>query len=79
MTVVRGASLSAVAGFPVIRAGPVGGFLGLDAPPRRDRRLTLSSHGRCLAIGSFLTPEQRRQLARALRAALEHQRAASGP
>lgn len=53
--------------------------VALDEPPRRDSRLTLSSHGRRLAIGSFLAPEERRQLARALRAALARQRAASCP
>jgi uncharacterized membrane protein len=39
-------------------------------PPRRESRLTLSSHGQSLAIGSFLTPEERLEVARALSAAL---------
>ena len=35
-----------------------------------DRRLLLRSHGRALALGTFLTAEERVELARALRAAL---------
>lgn len=46
----------------------------MDDPPRRDSRLTLASHGRRLHIGSFLTPEERLDLAQALRAALKRQR-----
>ena len=42
----------------------------MDDPPRRDSLLTLVSHGRRLAIGLFLTPEERLDLARALEAAL---------
>jgi uncharacterized membrane protein len=42
----------------------------MDDPPRPESRLTLSSHGRSLAIGSFLTPEERLDVARALSAAL---------
>ena len=42
----------------------------MDDPPRRDSWLTLASHGLSLRVGAFLTPEERLDLARALRAAL---------
>ena len=42
----------------------------IDDPPANDSRLTLSSHGRSLAVGSFLTAPERFDLAQALRAAL---------
>ena len=42
----------------------------MDDPPEHDSRLTLRSHGRNLSIGSFLTPEERLDLAKALRGAL---------
>ena len=42
----------------------------MDDPPRRHSRLTLRSHGRWLEIGGFLTPEEKLDLARALRRAL---------
>jgi uncharacterized membrane protein len=45
----------------------------MDDPPRHDSRLVLTSHGRSLVIGSFLTPEERLDFARALRAALARQ------
>ncbi|HEY7690465.1 MAG TPA: DUF2244 domain-containing protein [Dongiaceae bacterium] len=44
--------------------------VAMDDPPTRDSQLTLSSHGRQLAIGSFLTPSERADFARALKAAL---------
>ena len=50
--------------------------VAMDDPPRHDSRLTLSSHGRSLVIGSFLAPEERAELARALRHALWAARAA---
>lgn len=50
----------------------------IDDPPRHESRLELRSHGRCLAIGGFLTPDERLDLARALRAALEQARGAPG-
>ncbi len=43
----------------------------MDDPPRRDSFLTLGAHGRRLRVGAFLTPEERLDLARALRAALQ--------
>ena len=36
-------------------------------PPETDSRLTLSSHGRSLSIGAFLSPEERLEFAIALR------------
>lgn len=42
----------------------------MDDPPQHESPLTLTSHGESLAIGSFLTPEERLDLAKALRRAL---------
>ena len=42
----------------------------MDDPPRRNSWLTLASHGLSLRVGTFLTPEERLGLARALRAEL---------
>jgi len=47
----------------------------MDDPPDHGSQLVLSSHGESLAIGSFLTPAERLDLARALRAALAAHRA----
>lgn len=49
--------------------------VAMDDPPRHDSRLTLSSHGRSLSIGSFLSPDERLDFARALRQALAQARA----
>ena len=49
-----------------------------DDPPGRDSQLTLRSHGRSLVIGRFLTPDERQDLATALRQALVESRAAPG-
>jgi uncharacterized membrane protein len=46
----------------------------IDDPPEHDSQLTLTSHGRSLAIGSFLSPEERLEVALALRAALHRWR-----
>lgn len=46
----------------------------IDDPPDRDSRLTLRSHGRRLEIGGFLTPDEKLDLARALRRALDEVR-----
>ena len=43
----------------------------MDDPPDHDSQLTLTSHGRRLIVGSFLTPQERLELARALLAALK--------
>ena len=42
----------------------------IDDPPRHDSPLILTSHGRRLAIGAFLTADERHDLARALTTAL---------
>lgn len=44
-------------------------------PPRHESQLRLTSHGRSLVIGSFLSPEERLDFARALRGAIETARA----
>lgn len=43
----------------------------MDDPPCRNSFLTLATHGLKLRIGAFLTPEERLDLAKALRAALQ--------
>ena len=48
--------------------------VSFDDPPRYDSQLTVASHGRRLAIGLFLTPEERLDLARALQSALRRYR-----
>ena len=42
----------------------------MDDPPQRDSRLTIAGMGTKLSIGQFLTPDERLEVARALRAAL---------
>lgn len=44
--------------------------VSLDDPPAQDSQLTLSSHGRQLTVGSFLTATERADFAHALKAAL---------
>jgi uncharacterized membrane protein len=46
----------------------------MDDPPRHDSLLVLAARERRLVIGSFLTPEERLEMAQALRAALHRQR-----
>lgn len=43
----------------------------MDDPPRHHSQLTLSSHGQTLVVGSFLAPEERLEVARALSRALD--------
>ena len=42
----------------------------IDTPVKHDSQLVLSSHGKCLKIGEFLAPEERVELANALKGAL---------
>ncbi|MEZ5670645.1 MAG: DUF2244 domain-containing protein [Alphaproteobacteria bacterium] len=42
----------------------------MDDPPQHQSQLTLRSHGRAITVGRFLTPDERLEVARALRAAL---------
>lgn len=51
----------------------------IDEPPRHDSRLVLRSHGRSLAIGAFLTPAERVDLATALCRALARAKCAPQP
>jgi uncharacterized membrane protein len=53
--------------------------VSLDQAGRHDTRLVLRSHGRQLAIGAFLTPDERLELARTLEAALQAHRAGPTP
>ena len=46
----------------------------LDEPLRPDSQITLTSHGRHLVVGSYLSPDERRAFADALRNALKHWR-----
>ena len=48
----------------------------MDNPPEHESQLVLTSHGRSLTIGAFLTPEERLEVALALRTALSQWRAA---
>lgn len=43
----------------------------IDDPPHQNSALTLSSHGKALVIGAFLTPTERLEFADALREALD--------
>ena len=48
----------------------------IEDPPQHHSQLTLRSHGRSLVIGAFLTPDERLDLAKALRNALHRARLA---
>jgi uncharacterized membrane protein len=51
--------------------------VSMDDPPRHESRVILSSHGRSLSVGNFLSPEERLEFARTLREALARARAAT--
>lgn len=53
--------------------------IGLDNPPKPDSPLVLSSHGQSVAIGSFLTPQEKLDFARALEEALRRWRLGEKP
>jgi uncharacterized membrane protein len=42
----------------------------MDDPPEHESQVTLTSHGRSLTVGSFLSPEERLDFAKALNDAL---------
>ncbi len=44
--------------------------INMDDPPREDSKLVLTSHGKSLVIGSFLSPDERVEFARALESEL---------
>ena len=44
--------------------------VNMSNPPRHESQLTVSSHGRRVTLGAFLTPQERVEVADALRAAL---------
>ncbi len=46
----------------------------MDDPPEHESQLALTSHGRRLIIGAFLTPEERLDVAKELRTALSRWR-----
>jgi len=48
--------------------------VAMDDPPRHDSKLTLSSHGRTVAVGGFLSPDERLEVAQALAEAIERWR-----
>jgi uncharacterized membrane protein len=48
--------------------------VSMDDPPRHESQVRITSHGRSVTVGSFLTPEERLDFARALRAALARAR-----
>ncbi len=50
----------------------------IDEPPAHDSQLNLRSHGRSVTIGAFLAPDERLDLAKALRRALAKLRSAPG-
>ena len=45
--------------------------VSMDDPPEHDSKLQLSSHGRTVTIGGFLTADERLEVAQALRQAIE--------
>ena len=52
--------------------------VSMDDPPHHESQVVLSSHGQSLIVGAFLSPEERLDFAKALRAALDIQRRPHG-
>lgn len=48
--------------------------VSMDDPPRHESQVTLTSHGKSLVVGAFLSPEERLDFAQALMAALDRLR-----
>ncbi len=48
--------------------------VNMDNPPTHESQLSVASHGRQLVVGAFLTPEERLEVAEALRDALHMRR-----
>ncbi len=48
--------------------------VSMEDPPRHHSQVTLSSHGKSLVVGSFLSPDERLDFAKALREALHRSR-----
>lgn len=46
----------------------------MDDPPRHDSHVVITSHGQSIIVGSFLSPEERADFAKALRDALDRVR-----
>jgi uncharacterized membrane protein len=53
--------------------------ISIDDPPRHDSQLRLTSHGRSLVIGKFLSPGERLEVADALRTAVTDWRSRWNP
>jgi uncharacterized membrane protein len=51
----------------------------MDDPPEHGSQLTLWSHGKFLAIGQFLAPEERAKFAQTLKTALRNARGTAAP
>ena len=44
--------------------------VSMDDPPRHESQVTLTSHGQSVVVGSFLSPDERAEFAKALNGAL---------
>jgi uncharacterized membrane protein len=44
--------------------------VNMDDPPRQESQVTLTSHGQSVVVGSFLSPDERADFAKALKRAL---------
>ncbi len=53
--------------------------VSMDDPPRHESQVTLSSHGQSVVVGSFLSPDERAEFAKALNGALVAWRRAPCP